>query len=206
MPTVHEIETAATDIGARQRRRAGWILPSLLVLALIAAVVAIVLVVRSGDEPMETSDVLAEITAGIEAIEGNEYGELTPNTDLADIAFIDWLLAIGGEPEIFGCEAPVIPVAVTCNATLGSDFFFAQVLGEDPVGYLRASVFDSGTYVVTSWPPPPGVEAIEREFVSWVKETHPGDVPAVFGVWTFTEASSDLHMQYLDEFIEARTG
>ena len=45
MPTVHEIETAATEIGATQRRRAGWILPSLLVLALIAAVVAIVLVV-----------------------------------------------------------------------------------------------------------------------------------------------------------------
>jgi hypothetical protein len=206
MPKVHEIEAAETRIGPREQRRAGWILPSLLVLALIAAVAAVVLVIRSGDDPIEAGDVLADITAGIEAIEGNEYGDLTPSTDSTDIAFLDWLLGIGAEPEILGCEAPVVPVVVSCDANLGPDNFFAQVTGEDPSSALRARINDDGTYEITSWPPPPGIEAIEGEFVRWVKEAHPGDVPLLFGVWTFTEASSELHMQYVDEFIEARTG
>ncbi len=156
----------------------------------------------SGNTP---EGVMERMGAAVEAANPEEFEDLSAPLDAEEESFLGWILAMEADPEFTNCEGTA---AVTCDVTMGEDYFFSVLEDDNLASTVTVSVRPDGTFGVMSWPPPEGLVAAEVELRTWIRETHPEEEDRMFGsilgVLKFTEEAGELHMEYLDEYMAYR--
>jgi hypothetical protein len=183
----------------------------------VAAVVAAVILIGgtssdSAEGPQTPLEVLAVLEEAVRAVDPVQYADLTLITPTGtDEGFMEWNIALGLDPVLSDCSKNANSVdgnPVTCTVTMGEDYFFSTVLGENASSWVDIRVDNDGTFNLQSWPPPLGLTTIEAEMRLWIKETHPEVEDRMFGSdyadIRFSREAGELHMEYLDEYLAYR--
>lgn len=200
---------------AEPREPRGRWLPAVAVIVVLAMAGAGVWLITSDGERTAT-DVIQDLAKALRTDDAVLLNEVSSGDNLW---FLEWQIALRAEPEYTNCSELAIVTGetrVACDVTLGSEFFYSQVLNEPFVGTLAGFVDEEGTFRGTDFPPPTGVDtgtsivAIEAELRTWVKDAYPELEDELFGFPGYlgikmTRESGELRMQLLDEFIASRS-
>ena len=218
MVATRERPTPTTETPKRPRTR--WALALAGFAVVVVAVVGAVVLFGGGNDDVAAPETPAEVMALMAtAVEQADPAQLTnllsQPPDEGDEGFLEWNLALGMDPTFTDCQVnsaavPTPETIVTCQVTMGEDYFFSTVLDENLPTYVRVRVETDGTFDVLAWPDPDGLVGIESDMRKWIKATHPQLEDRMFdsngyaGVLRFSEESGELHMEYLAEYLAYR--
>jgi len=190
--------------------RWGFPLIGLAVLA-AAVVVAVIAIGGSSDAPETPTEVMTVLGAAVEDADPVKYADLSFATPTGQgQQFLEWNIALGLDPVFADCTqgSGVTGNPVKCDVSMGEDYFFSTVLGENLTTTASVRVDNDGTFDIASWPPPFGLTTVEGEMRAWIQETHPELEDRMFGSdyadIRFSQEAGELHMQYLDEYLTYR--
>ncbi|MDH3605724.1 MAG: hypothetical protein OER12_01870 [Acidimicrobiia bacterium] len=200
-----------TETTKRTWTRWGFPLIGLAVVA-AAVVVAVIAIGGSSDAPETPTEVMTLLGTAVEEADSAQYADLTvtaPTGQGKD--FLEWNVALGLDPDFSDCTknaASATGNPVTCDVTMGKDYFFSTVLDENLSTTVSVRVDTDGAFDVQGWPPPFGLTTVEADMRAWIQETHPQLEDRMFGSdyadIRFSQEAGELHMQYLHEYLAYR--
>ena len=161
--------------------------------------------------PPTVEEVMQRLTDAVEAIDREQFAGLTPPLGVYGPGFLEWNLALGMDPEFTECSVVASGGsrrAVRCAVSMGEEYFFSRVAGENEGTIVTGSVStEDGTLTISDWPAPIGLADAENDLREWVRATHPDDVGAMFGadyagVVRFSKEAGELHAKYADEYLD----
>ena len=215
--TKEKITSSSTQIPKQRRNR--WAIALTGFAGAVVAVVGAVLLFGGDDDvaaPDTPAQVMALMATAVEQADPAQFTNLSSPASLGEGGgrdFLEWNLALGLDPVFTDCEissAASSYTIVACDVTMGEDYFFSQVLDQNLATFVRVQVEQDGTFDVLAWPDPPGLVPIARDMRTWIQTTHPEledrmfDSEGYAGVLRFSPEAGELHMQYLNEYLDYR--
>lgn len=190
-----------------------WRSPFALLVTVVGLLLATVLLIGGGSSGSgDQIDPVAAFRAYATTIETGDIdailtGPALPGFD--DVMLLEWMFALEAQPEFTTCwvmSQTADGTRVQCSVTMGPDYFYSRVLGENLATEVSGFVEPDGRVRLAGWPLPDGVAQAADAFLEWIGYVHPQDEERLFdrneeaGLRHSAEAGL-LHMQHLGDYL-----
>lgn len=124
--------------------------------------------------------------------------------DPAEDGFLNWLTVLDTSGlEFFDCTYE--PDRVRCTTTMGPDFWYERIHGENAEMLFIARV-EAGTLNVLQWMAPIADQFANGAFKSWVTENHPELLDVIFDatpIGKLTRVAAEARVELLEEYLSS---